>query len=591
MPHAIKNERNMKRLACTYISMVVVALLGCNNRNMTSQLEAVSKIADANADSALVVLAGLEKNKKDWGRSERMYYELVKMKAENKADVQFTSDSVIKDVVNYYKEGDSNDRMLAYYLLGRVHSDMGEAPEALQAYYDAIESADTARDDFDYNTLIAVYGQMSRIFHEQNLPHDEIWALKHYAEYIRRNGNLKDYLMAKEQMIRPYYLLNEKDSVLNIINNTYSSLKQLGEHQAAADAIVVSIGIYLERGELAKAKRAMDVFENEAGLFDEYGNIAKGRESYYYTKGLYELSNNQLDSAEYYYRKSIKYGYLSEGYRGLLYIYRKRRDIDSVAFFSRQYEAAQDSLHNQMQIDATHRMSSLYNYSRSQKIAEQEARKARNARQWIIGILISVALAGISIFYAYRNYKRKKQDEVQKLARFLNSAKKEYQGIQEELQRLKDRDYKKLIDEKEMKGKELKQAIEELAGATGLPSAIDNLSDFENSKIVEVFRKKKDFRSDNSVPNKAEWRALEVQFSRDMPYAYKVLAKEKRLSPLEFHVCMLLILDFEDSSIVNLTDSIPQTVTTAKSRANKKIFNEKGAQTLKAGLLQLMKTD
>ncbi|MBP3251732.1 MAG: hypothetical protein J6M25_03675, partial [Prevotella sp.] len=151
----------MKRLACTYISMVVVALLGCNNRNMTSQLEAVSKIADANADSALVVLAGLEKNKKDWGRSERMYYELVKMKAENKADVQFTSDSIIKDVVNYYKEGDSNDRMLAYYLLGRVHSDMGEAPEALQAYYDAIESADTARDDFDYNTLIAVYGQMS----------------------------------------------------------------------------------------------------------------------------------------------------------------------------------------------------------------------------------------------------------------------------------------------------------------------------------------------------------------------------------------------------------------------------------------------
>ena len=150
---------------------------------------------------------------------------------------------------------------------------------------------------------------------------------------------------------------------------------------------------------------------------------------------------------------------------------------------------------------------------------------------------------------------------------------------------------KKLIDEKEMKGKELKQAIEELAGATGLPSAIDNLSDFENSTIVEAFRKKKDFRSDNPVPNKAEWRALEVQFSRDMPYAYKVLAKEKRLSPLEFHVCMLLILDFEDRSIVNLTDSIPQTVTTAKSRANKKIFNEKGAQTLKAGLLQLMKTD
>lgn len=61
---------------------------------------------------------------------------------------------------------------------------MGEAPEALQAYYDAIESADTARADFDYNTLIAVYGQMSQIFHKQNLPEDEIWALRHYIDYI-----------------------------------------------------------------------------------------------------------------------------------------------------------------------------------------------------------------------------------------------------------------------------------------------------------------------------------------------------------------------------------------------------------------------
>ena len=136
-----------------------------------------------------------------------------------------------------------------------------------------------------------------------------------------------------------------------------------------------------------------------------------------------------------------------------------------------------------------------------------------------------------------------------------------------------------------------RMTVEELADATGLPSVIDNLSDFENSKIVGVFRKKKDFRSDNPIPNKAEWRALEVQFSKDMPSAYKILAKDKKLSPLELHVCMLLILDFEDSSIVNMTDSISQTITTAKSRANRKIFNEKSAQTLKAGLLQLIKAN
>jgi seryl-tRNA synthetase len=223
-----------------------------------------------------------------------------------------------------------------------------------------------------------------------------------------------------------------------------------------------------------------------------------------------------------------------------------------------------------MQIDATHRMSALYNYSRSQKEAEHEAQKARNAHLWIVGILVSVVLGLIMIYVAYKDYHKKKHEEIEKLAIELESAKREYQDIQEELQRLKDKDYKKLIAEKEEKGKELKQTIEELADATGLSSAIDNLDDFELSKIVEVFRKKKDFRSDNPIPNKAEWRALEVQFSKDMPSAYKTLAKDKKLSPLELHVCMLLILDFEDSSIVNLTDSISQTITTAKSRANKK---------------------
>lgn len=103
-----------------------------------------------------------------------------------------------------------------------------------------------------------------------------------------------------------------------------------------------------------------------------------------------------------------------------------------------------------------------------------------------------------------------------------------------------------------------------------------------------MFYKKKEYPA-NPVPTKAEWRALEIQFSKDMPSTYKTLAKDKKLSPLELHVCILLILDFEDSSIVNLTDSISQTVTTAKSRANKKIFNVKGAQTLKAGLLQLIR--
>ena len=168
---------------------------------------------------------------------------------------------------------------------------------------------------------------------------------------------------------------------------------------------------------------------------------------------------------------------------------------------------------------------------------------------------------------------------------------KERQSILEKLLKQKDNDYKNLIAEKERGEKEYEQTIANFVNAGKNSITADNIEDFENSKITEVFHRKKEFRQGVTAPSKSEWRALEMQFSKNMPTVYDTLAKDKKLSTLEFHICMLLILGFEDSSIANLTNSIPQTITTAKSRANKKIFNAKGAKTLKAGLLQLIKAN
>ena len=381
-------------------------------------------------------------------------------------------------------------------------------------------------------------------------------------------------------------------------NNTYSSLKQLGEHQAAADAIVVSIGIYLERGELAKAKRAMDIFENESGLFDEYGNIAKGRESYYYTKGLYELSNNQLDSAEYYYRKSIKYGYLSEGCRGLLSIYRKRRDIDSVAFFSRQYEAAQDSLHNKMKTDAVHQMSALYNYSRSQKVAEQEREKAQN-RQYLLSLIsfvtIVLLILVIVIVWLYRKNQKEKKARIAELEETLNSAKNQRNAVQEELRILKGKDYESIIAIKEKQEIELTKRIEMLEAESATKSntidirRFDNLDGFLNSAIAQLFLKKATRKSERIRPTESEWNLLISQFSKDIPVTYKSFGEGKTLSQLELRICILLILNIPEKNISLITDSYASTVSNAKARANEKLFGKKEAHSLKNNLINGLK--
>lgn len=588
----------MKKLVFIFC-VVIAALFGCNGRKMTNQLEAISQMADVNPDSALTALAKYEGEKQEWSKGDRMHFELVRLKAENKSEVTFKSDSIIKEVVEYFKEkGNANEKMLAYYLLGRTYFDMEEAPEALQAYYDAISSADTTSTSCDYSTLTVVYGQMSRIFHQQNLPHDEIWALKHYIEYIRRYESKKDYLIAKEQLIRPLYLLNEKDSVLQIINDTYSALKQMGEHQEAADAIAVAIFIYIERGELDKAKHAMDIFEKESGLFDKYGNITEGREHYYYTKGFYELAVNRLDSAEYNFRKAIKYGYLSEGYRGLLSIYREKQNIDSVNYFSRQYEAAQDSLHNKMQTNAIHQMSALYNYSRSQKEAEQEREKAQD-RLYLLSIIsfatIILLMAVIFVAWLYRKNQKEKKARIAELEETLNSARLQRNTILEELRILKEKDYESIIAIKEKQEQELTKRIEILEAEntknknTDAINRIDHLDNFLDSAIAQQFVKKATDKSERIKSTESEWNLLTSQFSKDIPVTYKSFGQGKPLSQLEQRICILLILDIPEKVISLMTDSYASTISNAKARANEKLYGKKDAHSLRNNLINGLK--
>lgn len=584
----------------TYLSILIdfVLFIACSGNRMTEKIETISQIANNNPDSALTLLKQLEPEKDHWSKADRMHFELVRLKAENKAFIQFTTDTIIKEVVDYYdNHGTSNERMEAYYLLGRVYADMGEAPQALQAYYDAIESADTTSSDCDYQVLIPVYGQMSQLFHQQNLPHDEIWALKHYIEYIRRADSRKEYVIAKEQLIRPYYLLGKKDTVLQIINDSYSTLKAMGENQEAASALVSSIYIYVELGQLDMARKNMEIFEKESGLFDADGNIVKGRESYYITKGFYNLAIHQVNTAEAYFRKAMKHGDASDAYKGLLAVYQEKKNIDSVLHYSILNERALDSLHNNMEIDAIHRMSSLYNYNRNQKVAEDERLKAQKVMgilNRIILVTIILLFAVIGICWLYRKNKKEKQKKIAELENALRNTKDQRTLVQEELRKLKAKDYVGIIAEKEKQEAELTKLIEQLQAENNqYKNNLDNnqrddLNRFLDCDTAQLFVRKAAGQTERVIPNDAEWRLLMSRFAEYEPHTFQFFSGTKPLSQLELRICLLLILGIPEKTIAIMTDSAPTTVSNAKSRANEKLFGKKQAHSLKNNLIHAL---
>ena len=92
---------------------------------------------------------------------ERQRLQLEELERMNRADSVMLNDSLARDLAEWFdRHGTRNEQLRAYYMLGRTYADRGEVPQALEAYHDAIDRADTTAQDCNYYTLCRVYAQM-----------------------------------------------------------------------------------------------------------------------------------------------------------------------------------------------------------------------------------------------------------------------------------------------------------------------------------------------------------------------------------------------------------------------------------------------
>ena len=580
-----------------YIIMCLCAMVSCaERREYREALSRAQDIIETQPDSALMILDSLGQHSAEFGYRFRMEHLLYRTYAEAKTGVLFDTDSLTRELVDYFGNRSSgNEPMLAYYMHGCALMDIGRAPEALQSLYDAINRADTVNNLPACHILRGIYGQMAGIFHKQNLPQDEIWAWTNQIECVRRTSNDVAYIIAQSQLLRPYTIIGDYDKVLKIIDETYNGLLQLGNNQLASQSLGPAIYIYVERGQLDQAQRYMELYERESGLFDSLGNISAGREGYYYIKGFTELALNNDTLAELNFRKAIKHGFLSEGYRGLLHVYRERGDMDSIVHFSVMYEAAQDTLHDRMRTDAIHQMASLYNYTRSEKEAEIAREQAQRNRALFMWAVFCAAIIIGGLFLGLKKITRKKKQRIAKLERDLNLALDSRNEIQEELLQLKAQDYEAVIAAKEVRLAELSATIEQLqadndaykAGTITLKK--DNPDSFKDSEIAKLFLKKANDINVKINTTEREWEQLLVRFQKDNPVIYDKFRSGRSLSKLEMRICILLILDISETAISLMTETAASVVSNSKTRANEKLFAQKEASSLKSNLFQFLR--
>lgn len=310
-------------------------------------------------------------------------------------------DSIQMAVKYVDRHGSSNEKVRALYLLGCAYRDAGEAPNALEAFHEAADRADTTSMDCDYGLLMKVHAQSSELFRYQLLPYEMLEELEAQRRCAIKAGNTKAAINAIERSAEAYQLLNMPDSIILFRMRASTMYEQCGFTEEAAQTLSPCIEPLVDRGDTAEARRCIERYESSKNFFKD-GELLPRKLVHYYSKGKYYLATNQTDSAEVCFRKLIKPGLnpqqLEAGYRGMFLLYRQKNKLDSVAKYADlQYEQVIPALAEKSK-ENIQQMQRLYNYSRIQREAKKTAEKSEQQESMILILVVAAIVLALIVF-------------------------------------------------------------------------------------------------------------------------------------------------------------------------------------------------
>ena len=362
----------------------------------------------------------------DGGGRQRI--QLEELEAMNRADSLMTNDSLALALADWFdRHGTALEQVRAHYILGRTYADLGEAPQAIKSYQDAIDRAVTTSKE-TYHVLCRVYSQMSGVLYAQNLLDDYMQSLDQSVCCAwKANDTLAAMRETAFKMIG-YTDRKQYDSVVYIFNNIQTDFYRYSSEEYVSEFCMLPVEALLALGRYEDVGRCLSVYEHQTGFFDAEGNIAEGREVYYYYKGKYYLAVHQLDSAAYFFRKELSLGCdfnnQNAAALGLAQVYVQRHQTDSAAKYALYAYAMNDSVYHHEATAEVARMKSLFDYSRYERQAQKERERAEAASHrfrlfsvvMVFSLVMISLLAGLAVFvqrskrrYAVKQYQLKSE--------------------------------------------------------------------------------------------------------------------------------------------------------------------------------------
>ena len=565
-----------------FLLLIIMILTSCaGNRKYDDLMLRADSIMDVDDDSATVairMLDGVKPQLPEFSQSQKMRYELLRHKAMNKACITFTSDSVMKEVVDYYDHhGSANERMLANYVLGCVYRDMYEAPMALEYYNKATEQADTTAADCDYGTLYRVYSQMGFLFSKQYLPYQLLDAFGKAVKYAYLAKDTLNAIINYQNRENAYSYLGNKDSVIAINLHAATMFKQIGNNYAAAIAFGCNYNYYVEKEDTLNALKTFKAYFSTG-----YEGNSEYEDSKAYVlcqKGTYYMFTAQLDSAYNNLQQSLRlcksYSIKAATTKALAQYYAKVNQPAMAMKYALQSSEYNDSDLIEARKTQLQQVQAMYDYSRNQEIARMAEQKATRSTQMNYMVVFACVILLLFLSYIYRKQLvlKKKRIAVSKL--LYEDSLLKLKRLQEEKAQLvaeKDKKLAQIITEKENAISKLVSEIHDIQNRYSLSSMSDAYLVLKNSSIYKKIQCIEAHPLEEM--NEEDWTELADTVEELIPNFIPML--KNRVSDRDYRICLLIRLGIPASLMARLLNLSDAAISKSRKTMLKKLCGKVG---------------
>ena len=580
-----------------FLPILAFILFSCTDKHADSIITKAEQLLNTKPDSALAVLDDIRESKEDWPRSQQMRYELVYAQAQNKAYVNFTTDSIVLSLVDYYeRHGNANEQMMANYMAGCAYRDLEDALSALKYLNLAVDAVDEKDGDCDLHTLMRVYSQMGGLYQRVAAFENERIADMHAERLAWQIGDTISALRLMWLQACCLFDSRNQSEAIMILDSIAQFTEKNGIQEDPDLIYPIKTDYYLERKDIKCAEILLREYEYKTGILTESLDTLNYDMAHFYLKGKYYNIAQKPDSAIQMFNKlshlielrplytSQRHGLKEVSYQGLTKAYSLKHQPDSVIKYANLYCQWNDSSTRAKSSEYLLRYQSLYNYA---KVQEQALKAEQKASRLRVIIILLVVFATTIVIVAWLIYQKRLKKERQKQI----ETNKGYQLLLHELEKSADEllliktDSERFQREKESEIQKLQTA---LAMYQDNEQSVEQWSDERAIFACDIAKRLHSLSSHAQKATPNELNCLLVTAQNAFPKFYaNITDASKGLSHTEITISILIRFRFIPSEISLLLGLSSQRITNLKSSVNQKLFGTQGAKTLDSHLMSL----